>query len=175
MIPGSTGGMVYSNAGAYGKCVSDSFISCEAYSHSDNKTVILTADDLAFGYRDSMFKFRGLTLLSAKFKTERKPCYEIEAELSEIKNKRLTSQPREKSLGSIFKRSGDIPVSKIIDELGLKGVSVGGAEVSPKHAGFIINRKGATTQDILELIDLIRDKVFSFYGFSPSLEIELLE
>ena len=93
--------------------------------------------------------------------------------MKEIMDLRKSSQPYgERSLGSIFKRYGDVPVSKLIDELGFKGYSVGGACVSKKHAGFIVNSGGATAEDVTVLINLIKARLHSSYGIAPEEEIQ---
>ena len=100
----------------------------------------------------------------------------IKAHLEDIIARRKAAQPYgEKSLGSIFKRCGDIPVSRLIDELGFKGMRVGGAEVSGKHAGFIVNKGGATAEDVKTLIKIIKERLYSVYGIAAEEEIEYLE
>ncbi|MBE6644430.1 MAG: UDP-N-acetylmuramate dehydrogenase [Ruminococcaceae bacterium] len=172
-IPGSIGGAVFGNAGAFGKSISDSFVEGRFYSPIDKRTLIITADEMNFSYRHSIMKEREIILLSAKFKFTNKAPDTIKAKMRDIILKRVNSQPyHEKSLGSIFKRCSDIPTSRLIEELGFKGFSVGGASVSMKHAGFIINSGGATSSDVVELVNIIKDKIQTVYHLSVQEEIQ---
>lgn len=174
-IPGTVGGMVYGNAGAYGDDISDFFVSAKLY--DPRKKAIRTAKpaDMNFSYRKSALQSTDEILLSATFALKKLDREIIKSKLADTISKRKATQPfGEKSLGSIFKRKGDIPISKLIDEVGLKGYSVGGAEISEKHAGFIINKNGATAHDVKELIAYIKSKIYSAYGIEAEEEIEFL-
>ncbi len=174
-IPGSVGGMVSGNAGAYGKSISDFFIEAEIYSPSKKCVMTVSRNQMDFSYRSSSIKNTDSVLLSASFSLESIPYEIIKEKMQSVISKRKSAQPySEKSLGSVFLRCGDIPTSLMIDRLGLKGYSIGGAEISAKHAGFIINKGNATSWDVKELISFIKDKVFSSYGVIPKEEIEYL-
>lgn len=174
-IPGSVGGMIYNNAGAYGSEISDNLIYTDLYFVRDDLTRRLYKDELDFSYRNSLVKKEGAVVLSAAFKRINKDKDRILGEIYEYKTKRELSQPtRERSLGSVFCRHDGIPVSKLIYELGLSGFRVGDAEISKKHAGFIINIKNATAKDYLSVVEYIKRKIEDFYGFVPTEEIEVL-
>ena len=172
-IPGSIGAMVSNNSGCFGASVSDVFISCLAYDASSGKTVTLTHSDMDFGYRSSTVCRENLIVLKAKLKTNVRPKHEIEAEIFEYSKKRRESQPVEPSLGSFFKRpKGSLTASQLIDMCGLKGFSVGDAEVSRKHAGFIINKGCATSGDVIALANEVKKLVLDNY--SVTLEEEAI-
>lgn len=174
-IPGSLGGMIYGNAGAYGKTVADALISARVYDYRKKKICTLEKDGMKFSYRTSIFKNSDMILLSAEMLFLKISDYSVKDKLRSIVARRKKEQPYgEKSLGSIFKRCGDIPVSFLIDKLGLKGFRIGGAEISKKHAGFIVNADNATSADVIGIIELIKQKVYSAYGILPKEEIEYL-
>ena len=175
-IPGSIGGMITGNAGAYGKSISDFIISVNVYDPLKKTKYALSAEEMGFAYRDSIVKHSRLIVLSASFLFSLKSESEIKARFKEVISMRKASQPYgQKSLGSIFKRSGDIPISLLIDKLGLKGRRIGGAEISKKHAGFIVNVDKATAKDVTELIKIIKDKLFSVYGVVAEEEIQFMK
>lgn len=174
-IPGSLGGMVYSNAGAYGASISDFLEYAAVLDLKAKKIRRLYKDELDFSYRHSAFCFENIFLLYARINFSNASKAETEEKLRAVIEKRKATQPySEKSLGSIFKRQGDIPISRLIDEAGLKGLSVGDAEVSKKHAGFIINKRNASADDVIKLIALIKNELFSRYAVMPSEEIEII-
>lgn len=174
-IPGTVGGMVYSNAGAYGASISD-FLSSAAVYFKDTKEIsTLDSSELDFSYRHSSLMGSGNVLLSAEFRTYLDEPDSILSRIGAVAEKRRSSQPcGMPSLGSVFKRAGDIPISMLIDKLGLKGLSIGGAKISEKHAGFIVNTGGATEQDFLSLVAIIKEKIYKEYGIIPEEEIERL-
>ena len=174
-IPGSVGGMVASNAGAYGMTISDVLTDARVYSISENKIFEVSNRDLDFSYRDSLLKKTDLVLLSASFEIQKRSSPEmIKNELKTIIQRRISAQPLDtKNIGSVFKRQNDTPVSYLIDTLGLKGYSVGGAVISEKHAGFIINFDRATAKDVKAIIAAVKEKVYNKYGFIPEEEIEI--
>ena len=131
---------------------------------------------MQFSYRNSVVQNSNLIIVAVKFKLTKTNSNQIEFLQNEYLQKRLTSQPyAEPSLGSVFKRKdGYEPISKLIETLGLKGYSIGGAVISQKHAGFIINKQSATCQDVLKLIEYIQNKIKQVYGFVPELEIKVL-
>lgn len=174
-IPGSVGGMVSGNAGAYGKSISDFFINAEVYSPQEKRVICFERDKMEFSYRSSSIKNTDKVLLSANLSLEIIPWEKTREKMKEIITKRKSTQPYlEKSLGSVFLRCGVIPTSFMIDKIGLKGHSIGGAEISNKHAGFIVNKGNAKSEDVKALISYIKEKIYSSYGVIPKEEIEYL-
>ena len=173
-IPGSIGGAVYGNAGAYGKSVSDVIEAVRVYAPETDEIQLVAADDMKFSYRTCALKYSGKILLSANIKLCRDSAENVCRRLATVIAKRKSSQPSGRSLGSIFKRYNGIPVSKLIDELGMKGLSVGGAVISEKHAGFILNVSGASAHDVCALISEIKSRIYRVHGFIPEEEIEIL-
>ncbi len=174
-IPGSLGGMLRSNAGAFGKEISDLVTSVRVYDKRLKKACVLSKDELCFSYRSSVFANEDLVILSAKLCFLRSDKQTVKERLDRYLNKRKCSQPYgEPSLGSIFKRGKDLPVSYLIDRAGMKGRRIGGAEISEKHAGFIINSGGATAKDVKDLISVIKETLSARYGVIPEEEIEIL-
>ena len=161
------------NAGAYGHNISE-FVEY-VYVLSNGKIKKISGNKLGFGYRNSIIQNSQMIVVGLKFNLKKGNNKDIEIQQNEYFQKRLHSQPyTEPSLGSTFKRQDGLPVSKMIDELGLKGYKIGGACVSEKHAGFIVNKGSATCQDCLNLIKYVQAKVEASYGFVPQLEIKLL-
>ena len=174
-IPGSIGGAVRNNAGAYGKEISDVFEWGEFYSVENDAVLTLTKSELDFSYRASRLVNAQLVLLSAKITAERASVGDALSEISGFTLMRRQKQPSEASLGSFFKRSSDVAASQLIDACGLKGFSVGGASISEKHAGFIINNGNATSNDINELADFAENKVYRKFGIRLTREAEFIE
>ncbi len=172
-IPGSVGGAVYMNAGAYGSEIKDIIISADCWDAARGEVLTLTKDELRFGYRDSALRHNGLTVLSAAFSLFPEDTEKITAEMNDYMNRRRDKQPLEyPSAGSVFKRAPGHFTGKLIEDAGLKGYRVGGAEVSEKHAGFIINAGGATAEDVKTLVAVIEARVFELFGVR--LERELI-
>lgn len=158
-IPGTVGGAVYMNAGAYEHSVSELIKTCTYYSVKENKVMTYEGHEMNFGYRKSVFMENSDSIiLEATFEfPERKPQEEIKAQMEEYMSRRREKQPIEyPSAGSVFKRCQGHFTGKLIEDAGLKGKMAGGAMVSVKHAGFIINYKDATAADVLYLIDMIK-------------------
>lgn len=175
-IPGTCGGAVFMNAGAYGSDISAVLRSVRCYDIDSGVIRELPADELGLSYRHSIFMDNGrLIILSAEFELEPGDAACIEARMSEIMNKRRASQPLEyPSAGSVFKRQPGYYMGKIIEESGLKGYSVGGAAVSLKHAGFIVNTGGASARDVQALVEHIKSVILKNYGFVPECEIRFI-
>ncbi|MBQ7173393.1 MAG: UDP-N-acetylmuramate dehydrogenase [Clostridia bacterium] len=173
-IPGSVGGGIYMNAGAFGGELGSFCRSVTYYDGIGVKTI--AGADCSFSYRHSLFCDRkNFVILSAEFSLAKGKKEEISALMKEILAKRKEKQPLEyPSAGSVFKRPQGFYAAKLIEDSGLKGLRVGGAEVSEKHAGFIVNRGGATASDVKELIKIIRETVFAKTGVSLECEIEFL-
>ena len=163
-IPGTAGGALYMNAGAYGGQMADVIESAECLTASgDIKT--LKKEDMQLGYRSSIFKKGGLIIISLTLALKKGDKAEIKAEMDELLNRRKQKQPLEyPSAGSTFKRPEGYFAGALIEKNGLKGLTVGGAQVSEKHAGFVINRGGATAADVKALIGKIQKTVFENDG-----------
>lgn len=162
------------NAGAFGKNIGEQVDYVKVLQNGNIKKY--SAKKMEFAYRHSIVEENRLIVLGAKFLLKNSTLENVETLQNEFFHKKLDSQPyTELSFGSVFKRcNGTLAISKIIDELGLKGYSVGGASISDKHAGFIVNNGNATCQDCLLLIQYIQAKVKEAYGFVPELEVKLL-
>ena len=174
-IPGSVGGMVYSNAGAFDSQISDSIISSRVFDVGEKRILELSRDEMKFGYRKSILTEKKFILLSAVFSAAAADVRDIDAEISDVIEKRRRTQPYgPPSLGSVFKRPENDYAARLIDAAGLRGFRVGGAEISEKHAGFIVNRDSATARDVVELIELARSRVLQKFGIRLEEEIEIL-
>ena len=174
-IPGTIGGANYMNAGANGKEMKDIIIETKVLNKENGKIEILKKEDQQLSYRNSIFKNKKYIILEVTFDLLKGNFEDIEKKMNEYWTKRKENQPLEKpSAGSTFKRGKNYITSKIIDESGLKGYSIGGAQISEKHAGFIVNKGNATSKDILDLIEYTKRKVFEKYGITIEEEIEIM-
>lgn len=174
-IPGSIGGAVIGNAGAFGQEICDRLVSVRVFDLKEEIIKILPQKDCGFGYRTSALKASDLIILSAGFELFSSDSLTVRAEMERCRKARLDTQPKEPSLGSTFKRPGDsIFAARLIDECGLKGYSLGGAEVSRKHAGFIVNRGSATSKDYIELSEYVAKCVYEKYKISLQREVEIM-
>jgi UDP-N-acetylmuramate dehydrogenase len=175
-IPGTVGGAVYMNAGAHGAQTSDVVAMVDVL--IDGEVRALDINTLNFKYRHSVFHNKPDWIILGAYFFLRKcstPA-EISAKQQKFLALRSQSQPNQPSAGSVFKRpSDDFAVGKAIDELGLKGTQIGGACISEKHAGFIVNTGGATCDDVLKLIKLVRRKIKQAHGLYLQTEIQMLE
>ena len=173
-IPGTLGGAVRGNSGAFGLEISDVLECATVYLPDLNEKKKASAFEMQFGYRTSVIKTCGGIVLSAVLKAVPRDNVVTAAEISRLSELRA-SQPRGvRTLGSTFKRVNGKSAGYYIDRCGLKGLAVGGAAVSEIHAGFIINRGGATPYDVLTLIDLIKDRVYNQFGVLLEEEIDHL-
>ena len=173
-IPGTIGGAIRMNAGAYGREMKDIVVNSKCMNENGD---IIQLDLLSheFSYRKSAFSKNNLIILETTIKLEYGLKDKIKEKMDECKNSRIKNQPLEfPNAGSTFKRNENIPTAKLIDDCGLKGFSVGGAEVSTKHSGFIINKGNATSKDVLELVNYIKTKVKEKYNQDIELEIIVL-
>ena len=174
-IPGTIGGAVFMNAGAYGKEMKDIVISTKCM-NKDCEIFELSNEEQNFEYRSSIFNQKEYIILETKLKLQKGNKEDIVQKMKEYLNKRKEKQPLEyPSAGSTFKRKEGIITAKLIDECGLKGYKIGGAMVSEKHAGFIVNTGDATAKDVLDLIKYVKDKVFKKYGVEIEEEIKLID
>ena len=174
-VPGSIGGSVYGNAGCYGSSISEVLISASVF--DGEKVIELSNKDFKFDYRYSMLKDnKNYIILSAVFKIEKTNVDELKSLVKERNEKRLSSQDlSHPSNGSVFRNPEGFAAGKLIDDLGLKGFKVGDAMVSFKHANFIINDGNATSEDIIKLINVIKDKVKKEYNIDLVLEQEIIK
>ena len=173
-IPGTIGGAVFMNAGAYDGEISHVIESAEIIDEEGN-VVRLSNEDLDFGYRSSIVMKKGYTVLSAVFKLEKGQVKTIKELVDNLTDKRESKQPLEyPSAGSTFKRPTGYFAGKLIQDAGLKGYSIGGAAVSEKHSGFVINKGNATAKDITDLIKYIQDEVKSQFGVELHPEVRII-
>ena len=173
-IPGTIGGAIFMNAGAYGKEMKDIVISTKCM-NKDCEIFELSNEEQNFEYRSSIFNQKEYIILETKLKLQKGNKEDIVQKMKEYLNKRKEKQPLEyPSAGSTFKRKEGIITAKLIDECGLKGYKIGGAMVSEKHAGFIVNTGDATAKDVLDLIKYVKDKVFKKYGVEIEEEIKVI-
>ncbi|AYE37761.1 UDP-N-acetylmuramate dehydrogenase [Companilactobacillus zhachilii] len=173
-IPGSVGGAVFMNAGAYGGEIKDCFESAEVLM-PDGRITILTHSDMDFGYRHSIVQDNGGIVISATFSLKRGNKEAIQEEMDRLNELRRSKQPLEyPSCGSVFKRPKGHFTGPLIIKAGLQGKMVGGAQVSMKHAGFIVNIKHATATDYMNLIHLIQKVVKEDSGVSLHTEVRII-
>ena len=170
-IPGSIGGAVYMNAGAYGGEMSAVVLSAECLT-KDRDIVTVKAENMGFGYRKSVFKENGMTVLSTVLRLKKGEKNEIKEKMEDYISRRKSKQPLEyPSAGSTFKRPAGYFAGALIEQNGLKGKAVGGAMVSEKHAGFVINYNGATAEDVKSLMLYVNQTVKKSTGVSLEPEV----
>ena len=173
-IPGNVGGAIYMNAGAYGSEMSN-IVQEVTYIDEDLNVKTITNKECEFSYRNSIFRNTNNVIISTKLKLTKGNKQEIAEQMKQNQESRKTKQPLEyPNAGSTFKRPEGYFVGKLIDDLGLKGYSIGGAQISTKHSGFIVNTGGATAKDVLNLIDYIKEKVLEANGVKLEEEIIVL-
>lgn len=173
-IPGSCGGALFMNAGAYGSDISNIILSC-SHLLPDGTEETLNKDALELSYRKSFYSDKSLLITSIKFKLEKSDPKIIREKMYENISKRKSKQPLEyANAGSIFKRPEGYFAGALIEECGLKGKSFGGAMVSPKHSGFIVNTGNASAKDVIRLIRFIQEKVYNKFGVKLECEIKTL-
>lgn len=173
-IPGTIGGAVRMNAGAYGREMKDivKSVKCLNYEGSEKE---FTNKELQFDYRSSLFKKEKYIITEVILHLQKGKKQEIKAKMDEFATYRREKQPIEHpNAGSTFKRGNDFITAKLIDEAGLKGYAIGDAEVSIKHSGFIINKGKATAKDVLALIEYVKEKVYEKFEKQIELEIEVI-
>lgn len=174
-IPGSVGGAVYMNAGAYDGEIAHILSRVRCFDCETGEKRVLLASECDFSYRHSRFMSKRLLVLEAEFTPKSGDETQIFARMSELMRLRAEKQPLNyPSAGSAFKRYPRRFTAKMIDEAGLKGAQIGGAQVSEKHAGFIINRGDATSADVRALIELVTERVQSVHGVKIEPEVEYL-
>lgn len=175
-IPGTIGGAIRMNAGAFGLEMKDVVVQTIALNKNSGEIVNFSNKEQNFQYRDSIFKNKEYIILQSKLMLKyTENASDIKDKMDEYKKFRLEKQPLEyPSAGSTFKRGEDCITAKLIDECGLKGYTIGGAQVSTKHAGFVVNVGNATCTDVLNLAQYVKDVVFKKTGKIIELEIEVL-
>lgn len=199
-IPGTIGGAVRMNAGAYGSEMKDIIVKTwcldieklegdinQKENQEDSGSIINTLENLKqndilvldneeqdFKYRNSIFSRKKYVILQTELKLKYGNKKEIQNKMNELRQQRLDKQPILPSAGSTFKRGEDFITAKLIDECGLKGYKIGGAKVSEKHAGFVVNDGDATAKDIIDLIEHIKQTVYEKTGKKIELEVEII-
>ena len=174
-IPGTVGGAVYMNAGAYGGEMKD-VLEAVSYLTADGRWVDSEASELDFSYRHSAFEENDACILGAVFHLEKGDPDAIKARMNELMQKRIDKQPLDKpSAGSTFKRPAGAFAAALIDQCGLRGYRHGGAAVSDKHCGFVVNLGGATCADVLALCDEVRAIVKEKTGYDLEKEIRVVK
>ena len=173
-IPGSVGGAVVMNAGAYGGEMKDVLQSVKVLTE-EGELLILTTEELELGYRHSCVPERKYIVVEATMELSAKPEEEIRACMAELRAKRVEKQPLEyPSAGSTFKRPEGYFAGKLIMDAGLRGYTVGGAQVSEKHCGFVINKGGATAADVRQLMQAVHDRVKEQFDVELEPEVKMI-
>lgn len=173
-IPGSVGGAVFMNAGAYNGEIADVIKSADVLDN-EGDIITLTKEELGLGYRTSNVMKKGFIVLSATFELKNGCVNNIKEVVDDLTNRRESRQPLEyPSAGSTFKRPEGYFAGKLIQDAGLKGATIGGAAVSEKHSGFVINKGGATAKDILDLIMHVQDEVEKQFGVELHPEVRII-
>lgn len=174
-IPGTIGGAVKMNAGAYGSQMSDVVVKTKYIDLKDMQIKEINNTEQKFEYRKSLFSTTPSIIIDTTLQLKKAEKEEIQKKISKNNESRKTKQPIEKpSAGSTFKRGKNFITAQLIDECGLKGYTVGGAQVSTKHAGFIVNTGNATASDVIKLVEIIKQKVQEKFNKDIDLEIEII-
>lgn len=173
-IPGSIGGCIFMNAGAYDGEIKNAVKSVTTVT-KDGKLVRYTKEQAQFGYRHSIFQDNGDLILEVELELSFGDKEAIEAKMADLTQRRETKQPLElPSAGSTFKRPPGYFAGTLIDQTGLKGLTVGGAQISTKHAGFVVNIGGATAQNVLDLIAQVQKRVYEKHGVKLYPEVKMI-
>jgi len=175
-IPGTVGGAIYGNAGAFGESIGDVVKKVEVLDTKDLRFKIYDLKKCKFGYRDSIFKHKkNLIILSAKIQLKKGKKSEIKRKIKEFLDYRQETQPLNfPSAGSVFKNPPGFSAGELIEKCGLKGKKIGKAKISEKHANFIVNLGGAKAKDVKKLINLIKKKIKKKFGITLEEEIQYL-
>ena len=173
-IPGTIGGAIRMNAGAHGSEMKD-IVKTVTYITRDGEIHTITNEQAKFEYRKSLFAEKDYIILEVELQLKTGKAEEIKEKMTEYATYRKEKQPIEyPSAGSTFKRGTDFITAKLIDECGLKGYQIGGAQISEKHAGFIINKSNATAQDVINLMEYTKEQVYKKFGKKIEQEIEII-
>ena len=171
-IPGSVGGGVFMNAGAYDHSLEEVVSKSRFYDPKSRTFGEYKGKDHCFSYRHSVYNDGNRVILSAEFSLKKDDPQEIRARMEDYMQRRKSKQPLEyPSAGSVFKRYPGYFTAKLIEEAGLKGLTVGGAQVSPKHAGFIVNLGSATAADVQKLVSIIEEEIYRRNGIRIEREL----
>ncbi len=174
-IPGTIAGAVYMNAGAFGGEMKDIVTYTKYIDINTGELNCLKNEDQRFTYRSSVFKNMQTIIVEVGMRLHKDNKDEIQKRMNDYKGKRMETQPLDiPSAGSTFKRGEDFITAKLIDEAGLKGYKIGGAEVSTKHAGFIVNAGNATSKDIVDLIEYVKNSIYEKFGKIIVTEIKII-
>lgn len=174
-IPGSIGGAIFMNAGAYGGEMKDIVESVTLVKNDGSDVITVNADEMELSYRHSILEETRDVAVSVTLKLEKSNHQEIAAQMADLTKRRNEKQPVQyPSAGSFFKRPAGYFAGKLIQDAGLKGLSVGGAQVSDLHSGFIINKGGATATDIIELMHLVQNTVYDEFGVRLEPEVRII-
>lgn len=174
-IPGTIGGAIKMNAGAHGKEMKD-VVTTISYMDKNGEIHTIQNQEAKFEYRKSVFSQKDYIILEVEIQLEKGKFDEIQSKMTEYAIYRKEKQPIEyPSAGSTFKRGLDFITAKLIDDCGLKGYQIGGAQISEKHAGFIINKDNATAKDVIELMEYTKEQVYKKFGKIIEPEIEILK
>lgn len=173
-IPGSVGGAMYMNAGAYGSCMADVAVSSRAYDRERGEEICIF--EHGFEYRKSVYSYRPLVCLEAQLCLHGAEAQTVREEMHRLCEERRKKQPLSyPSAGSYFKRPEGDFAGRLIEECGLKGARVGGAEVSQKHAGFIVNADNASFSDVMRLEELVVNTVYKKFGVKLEREVKVID
>ncbi|MGF7535454.1 UDP-N-acetylmuramate dehydrogenase [Bacillus mexicanus] len=173
-IPGTVGGALYMNAGAYGGEISEVIKEALVLDEKGNLKTI-TKNEMRMGYRKSRFQDEKILVLEATFELKKGEVSSIKVKMDDLTFQRESKQPLEyRSCGSVFKRPPGYFAGKLIQESGLQGKQIGGAQVSTKHAGFIVNIDSATATDYIQLIEYVQDTVYSKFGVQLETEVKII-
>ena len=172
-IPGTAGGGIIMNAGAFGGMVGD-LVKELTFINIDGEVRRIKQEEIVFGYRWSSLRGTGGVITDCRLTLKEDYPGTIMERMHEMVKIRRQRQPHLPSAGSVFKNHPDIPAGKLIETAGGKGLQVGGARVSEKHANFIVNTGGATAKDILDLIYLVQERVMKTHGIGLKLEIQII-
>lgn len=174
-IPGTLGGAIFMNAGAYGGEIKNVVTSID-YIDKDSNVKTMSADEAEFGYRKSVFQKNGGIIIGATLELKKGNKQEIKQKINEYTKRRNDKQPvNMPSAGSTFKRPEGYFAGKLIEDCNLMGVSIGGAQVSEKHAGFVVNTGSATAKDVMALIEHIQNTVFEKFNVKLEPEVKIIK
>jgi UDP-N-acetylmuramate dehydrogenase len=174
-IPGSVGGAAYMNAGAYDGEMKNIITNVRLISRDGRHEYTYTVDEMQYGYRRSVLYNSGDIVVSIMLQLKQDDPHEVFARMEELAARRSDKQPLEfPSAGSFFKRPEGHFAGKLIEEAGLRGLTVGGAQVSEKHCGFVINKGGATASDIIMLMHLVQASVKEQFGVDLEPEVRII-
>lgn len=175
-IPGSVGGAILMNAGAYDGEISQVLVESTYFDIKKMSVGTKSYEMHDFSYRHSSYEDDGLIILSGSFSLKNGNKDDILLKMKDLNSRRISKQPLEfPSAGSTFKRPAGLYAGKLIEDAGLKGFSIGGAQVSEKHCGFVINKGGATCSDVINVIKYVKSAVFDKFGVELETEVKIIE